>query len=1469
MIRTEGEHMKGSKLFNRGFSLKLLMFLTMCCLMLLVSPIIIVATKSTLVTSFTSNYNDQNEVYQAANAFNEALVEEGIVLLKNENQALPLAAGSKVNVLGKNSHDIDLGNTTIGSINYDEAFISPMTLYESLEAVGYILNPDLISFYENDNLSGTGRHVSNLGIWPVPISIGETPQENYSQSLLSTYADYSDASIVVFTRIGGIGFDLPTTMTDALGDPDVGSEEGDHYLELNLNEEALLLSLESDPSVSKVIVIINASQPMELGFLNDSETYSKIKAALWVGGPGVSGVSAIGRVLVGDINPSGHLVDTYITDFKTDPTWFNLVNRENKNRYGMMIDDMFTETNVSFVDYEEGIYGGYRYWETAGFDANDNWSWYDNHVVYPFGYGLSYSTFNWELVGSPIFPETLTVDSSISITIRVTNTSSVPGKDVVQLYYTPPYYDGGIEKSYIRLADFEKTPLLNPSESADITLTVSLKDLASYDYQDANNDGFIGYELEAGSYIFNVLQNANIRSTNGVSDMTLVVPVAPGNGATSGQTGLHFAYDEVTGHEIENLFNDVSQKALNGQLDNLNTQAVKDSGGVMHVMSRATAKGGLSGTIPIEYPSDADRTITQTFIDNGNIPVDTTSRNVADITQPWYQTTYPIQAESETGTVSVLLKDLIGLDYNDPLWETFMNQMTYQEMATLIGDGTFHTIPISRLGKPWSIELSGTTGLIPRQETTTLESMNEAIACVYATQPVVAATWNKSLVYDFGEMVGEESIWGNTEFAYSGIYAPGLNIHRSPFSGRNFEYYSEDAVLSAKIAKAFSSGAYSKGLSTIMNHLVLNEQETNREGLTSWVDEQTLREIYLYPFEKVIKNGQTHGAMVSYSKIGNTWTSTSYALLTELLKDEWGYEGMIMTDWVTYSSKMEWMIRAGVDLLLTGNEPAVLNYEGEDLTATQAWALRNASKDVLFYVANSNAMIPRLYYEGESSEVEDFTRGVAYTLDVSGVQTNYELDTPLSVTYTAEGLPNELLMDPSTGILTGTLPVANPSQWWNTPPTSYTFTVTVTVPEGTTINTSISKEFTIHQASMQEIYLLDTATVGETYYSDAIRVSSSIPVDATDIMFEIDPGLALYNLVVREPSQPLPDGLVMNPDGTITGIPTTPSEPVDITVQVTAPGFVTTYITRTISVRPADPKIVMNNVILPKAEVNQTYQAIFVATGSDEITFTSDEIPIGLALNPNGTLSGTPEEVGTHMFHVTASAIDMVPVSAVVVLVVYDTIEISSLTFQDKLLESGQVGISYNALLSASGADDIVFTSHDLPPGITLNDNGTLTGIPTEAGVYLFHVTATASGMPSSEAIMCLSITETEIILPVITLNHIELDAGEVGSAYSATITASGATNIIFSTEDQLPTGLTLSTDGILSGTPTDAGTYIFKVTASADGTTEATAFIAIQINPIVASSTGCGSTINMSAAIVSFMLIMIACAYLVSRKTY
>lgn len=859
--------------------------------------------------AYTSDYDSKSAVLAAANDFNVSLAEEGSVLLKND-ASLPLAQGAGISVFGKNSVKLVLGGSGSGNVGGAEA----KTLYDSLEAAGFEVSPTLKSFYLGSE-SGSGRTQNpSIGANVTGFGTGETPMSSYSASVKDSYgagSAYTDAALVVFSRIGGEGIDLPRTMLKSASGTekiDGARSADDHYLQLDENETALLA--EVCANFDNVIVIINSSSAMELGFLDDPEHYAyqpNIRGALWIGSPGATGIMALGKILSGEVTPSGHTVDTYARDFKQDPTWNNFGNnrKNNGNRYN--VDG--TNKNAYFVEYEEGIYIGYRYYETRGFTEAQagNAAWYAENVVYPFGYGLSYTDFDWE-VESVSHPDgsVLALDDEITIRVKVTNTGNYDGKDVVQLYYTPPYTDGGIEKAHVVLGAFEKTALIEKQGSYDVVeLTLKASDMKSYDYADANGNGHKGYELEAGEYQITVAKNAH------EAFETYRYTVAEDVLITS---------DEETDNAVENRFDDVSDH-------------------IVQYLSRSD----WAGTWPTEPTAD-DLSVSQAFIDSMEY-------KSGDEGQPWYRNDMPALAEKNSDTV---LYDLVGKSYDDPLWDSLLDRLTYKEMSMLIGVGAYGTGDIEKINKPKTIEPDGPGGF-----TAFMGGPEVYDTCAYVAECVVGSTWNKALAEAMGVMVGNEGLHGYEKgdgLPYSGWYAPGVNLHRSPFGGRNWEYYSEDPVLSGALASAVVQGAMSKGVYTYVKHLVANEQETSRDsnGIITWLSEQALRELYLRPFEMTVKEGGTTAVMSSFNRIGTVWTGGSYPLLTEVLRDEWGFCGTVITDYALKEYlNSEQMIRAGGDLVLAqgGKIP-----QADTVSATQANSLRTATKNILYTTANSNAM---------------------------------------------------------------------------------------------------------------------------------------------------------------------------------------------------------------------------------------------------------------------------------------------------------------------------------------------------------------------------------------------------------------------------------------------------------------------------------------------------------------------------------
>lgn len=831
----------------------------------------IIGASGNSTTYFESDYASKEEATAAANDLIEEIQSEGSVLLKNSG-GLPLASGSKISVFGTASERFLYSGSGSGQIS---STVKIPTLQEALENAGYELNPSLISLYkENKPTRGS------VGLSKSTFEIGELPITDV-ESIATT--GYEDAAIIVIGRVGGENGDLPTTgVTDNSANAD-DPNSNKHFMELSDNEEALVAYVTS--KFENVIVIVNSGSAMELNFIEEN---SAIKAALWVGYPGATGITAIGEILNGSINPSGHLVDTYAVDFMKDPAVANFGSYQYTNV------DNYSNMGKYFVQYEEGIYMGYRYYETRG--VTDGEEWYQENVVYPFGYGLSYTTFDWtiEEADTTVNQSNLEKDTEIVVAIKVTNTGSIAGKDVVQLYYSTPYVDNGIEKAAKVLGGFAKTELLQPGESEIVHIQIPLENMASYDYSDANQNGFKGYEVEAGVYEIHISRNAH------ESMLQLEYNVIE---------GYQYDIDSSTGNLVVNQFDDVSD-------------------GIYVYLSRAD----WEGTWP-QSPTESDQIAPESVKENYALPVNDDSDEM------------PIT----NATNERELIQLRGLSYSDPLWDELLDQLSVDEMVSLISKGGYQTEAIVSINKPATTDPDGPAGF------SSFFSASTVYGTAYNSECVIAATWNTDLAKRMGIAIGEEGLQGNNEISYNGWYAPAMNLHRSPFAGRNFEYYSEDSYLSGAMATKVVEGAQSKGVYCYVKHFALNDQETNRtnNGYYVWANEQTIRELYLAPFEQCVKEGKTLAIMSSYNRIGTTWTGGSYALLTEVLRNEWGFQGVVITDYRSQDyMNIDQMLRAGGDLVLssTGNKPS-------DISSTTAITnLRRASKNILYTVVNSNAM---------------------------------------------------------------------------------------------------------------------------------------------------------------------------------------------------------------------------------------------------------------------------------------------------------------------------------------------------------------------------------------------------------------------------------------------------------------------------------------------------------------------------------
>ena len=842
---------------------------------------------------------------------NIQICEEGFVLLKNEDNVLPLATSAsdpkKVSVFGKNSVNLVYGGSGSGAGDVSGA----KTIFDSLEEAGYTYNTVLKEFYEG-SASGSGRPASlaiEAGI-PSGFATGETPVASYTDAVKASFPEYPDLALVVISRTCGEGNDVPTSMKNTEG----AFSEDDHYLELDKNEQEMLKMV--CENFSKVVVIINSSQTFELGFLDSvddgDETVleydfaSKIQGCLWIGGPGAAGIMALGRILNGTVNPSGRTVDTYARDFTASPAYVNVAFTVNGN---ISSDTYYFNEKAQdawYMDYEEGIYMGYRYYETRGY--TDGEEWYKNNVVYPFGYGLSYTTFAWTIQNrNQVDGAELKEDTEVSVKVGVDNTGAFAGKDVVELYVRTPYKEGGIEKADKVLAAFAKTDLLEAGKSGEVELVFNAYDIASYDSEGIVVPGG-GYVLEAGTYEFFVSKNAH----EAVESFTMTVP-----------ENILFPEGETEGSTVSNRFEDLDDQ-----------------------LSVKLSRSDWEGTWPNKRTL-TERAVSQEFMDQIN-SLETNNPLTADSDEVKNADTV---VASKKDKMAMQITELIGASYNDERWDAFLEGFTVNAMLEMMNMGAFGTGAVDYLGKPRTLEADGPVGF-----TQFMGGSDIYETVMYASECVVASTWNIDLALAEGVAMGNEALIGNGSDPYSGLYAPGLNLHRTPFGGRNYEYYSEDPLLSGCMGAQMMKGLWSKGVFAYMKHFVANENETHRNGICCWLTEQTLRELYLKPFEVAIKRSgdSVHGVMSSFNRIGVRWTGGDYRLLTTVLRDEWGFEGCVITDFAggRYMNNKQ-MAYAGGDLYLN-NVPYDKWTDKEN--PLDIYVLKNTVKNYLYVLVNSNAM---------------------------------------------------------------------------------------------------------------------------------------------------------------------------------------------------------------------------------------------------------------------------------------------------------------------------------------------------------------------------------------------------------------------------------------------------------------------------------------------------------------------------------
>lgn len=790
--------------------------------------------------------------------------EEGVVLLENKDDTLPLNTekNAKVNVFGQSSVSLVYGGA--GSGASDET--DNVSLQDGLSQAGFEVNEDLTNFYEDHKTKKKGQNVFNLK--GGDYNINEPATSEYSDKLLSDAKAFSDTAIVVFSRNGGEGGDLPMDMASY-----TGGDAGKHYLELQTCEQEMLAMVEEN--FDHVIVLINSSNAMELGFLEDE----KVDAALWIGGPGSTGCVAVGEVLSGAINPSGRLVDTYAYDLTTAPAYYNAGN--------FIYTSNGEDTKEHYVEYAEGIYVGYRYYETRYVDnatGKCDEDAYSQVVQYPFGYGLSYTTFEQKITGHEV------KDGKINVEIEVKNTGKVAGKDVAQVYVTAPYTNGGIEKSFVELEGFAKTGVIEPGKSEKVNVSFDVEDMAAYDYTDKGC-----YVLDKGSYEIKLMNNAHDVIESFTYDVDDAIVYDEDNARSTDQTAAVNTFDFAAG--------DVTY------------------------VSRSDWEGTLP-TERIETKEASSDILDQLNLDNINSLYVNPSNDGEKIT---------------TGADNGLtLSDMVGLSYDDEKWEQLLDELSVDDMAKLMGYGGFSTVEIASIGKVATIDIDGPAGL---------NALTSDISGVqFPSEAVIGSTYNVDLVDEMGQTYAQEA----NANGVVGLYAPGLNIHRTPFSGRNFEYYSEDPVLNGKLGAAMTRGCNSMGVYCYPKHFALNDQETNRSGVCVWSNEQAIREIYLKAFEIVVKEGNNHGLMSSYNRIGTVWSGGCEQLLTTVLREEWGFEGAVATDYANAKLlNADQALMAGGDLMLSTTGATLSDTVTSSTEGQQK--LRQAAKNVLYMVVNSRA----------------------------------------------------------------------------------------------------------------------------------------------------------------------------------------------------------------------------------------------------------------------------------------------------------------------------------------------------------------------------------------------------------------------------------------------------------------------------------------------------------------------------------
>ena len=873
---------RGKRFLIRGeAAIAMVLAVVVCVNMICFGPM------STLIGLATGNGTLSDETNEEAAEVAEEIMEDGIVLLKNES-LLPLNETKKLNIFGWESINPAYGGAGSGGINdlYDI-----VSLNQGLENAGFSINQELVDFYNNYGADNPEMSIQKQS-WTLP----EPPVDTYSDELIKSAKEYSDVAVVVLSRKAGEGHnDIPMDVRKAAYDNNSDEyddfPEGEHYLQLSQTERDMVDMVCSN--FDNVIVVYNGANQFELGFADE---YPQIKSVVWCPGTGNVGFNALGKVFSGEVNPSGKTPDTFIYDMTTAPWWNNAEKTEYTNLADMAVEGMNAGTAQvyapAFTNYVEGIYVGYKYYETA---AQEGAIDYDKTVQYPFGYGLSYTEFEQKM------GELEEKDGQISVDVEVTNTGDVAGKDVVEVYYKPPYTNGGIEKSSANLIEFAKTDLLQPGESQTVTVTFSIEDMASYDENNAK-----AYVLEKGDYVISINSDSHtvLDQKTYTADKDVVY---------KGENKI--ASDDTAATNVfENAKGDITYLSRADHFANYEEATA----------APASAELGEPYVSEYHLNSNFDKT---TYLNDEDVMPTTGADN------------------------GLTLADMRDADYDDPRWEKLLDQLTVDEMANMIAMAGYQTAAMDSVGKVATLDFDGPAAI--NNNFTGVGSIG------FPIEVVVASTWNKELAQAWGECMGKIS----QEMGAEGWYAPGMNTHRTAFGARNYEYFSEDGVLAGNMGAKAVEGARKYGVYSYIKHFAL--YEGNAKMVSVWSNEQAIREIYLKPFEISVKQGGANAVMVSWSFLGDKWTGESSNLMNTVLRDEWGFRGMALTDFFRNNGhgfmNADAALANGVDVMLStfnGEENNVANPEHP----TSVLQMRNACKNVMYTVVSSWA------YDGEHEE---------------------------------------------------------------------------------------------------------------------------------------------------------------------------------------------------------------------------------------------------------------------------------------------------------------------------------------------------------------------------------------------------------------------------------------------------------------------------------------------------------------------